>query len=313
MDLSQITVIAALAIAMLIGILVICALILANKVGKANATLRRIEEVLIAANASRGHAGGFGASHVDGLVASTEASSSPRAVEAGAEMPVPEVLSDVPLREVSGDRVSATDVPVSERDRRVSYLTVRDLKVMSRSGRRRSDPAVSQADAGQGNAAQLAADHGEARQADAQQAGAGQRESRQVGDDQESKGFERTGLSSSSAVLQDLAMATSEVRALLNEATEPPGATAADAEASHEAEPQAVPESAEPVFHTVENPTVPYALEERTENLDRSTTSVDDQPATLIDDIDAEVAERRKRNAELILAGQRRRRRARGY
>jgi hypothetical protein len=78
----------------------------------------------------------------------------------------------------------------------------------------------------------------------------------------------------------------------------------------------------------VENPTVPYALEDRTapsestthepfaasaEVSDSSTTDTDDQSAPSAEGIDAELAEKRKRSAELILAGQRRRRRARGY
>jgi len=180
MALSQITVIAVLAvIAILVGILVVYARTLANKVGKTYATLRRIEEVLIAANAPRGHA--------SGLVESMEVAGSPHGA-LGPEVQVREMpqremaVPDVLLAEGAVREMSALDVPVPERDRRVSYLTVRDLKVMSRSGRRHSDLA----DAARVSSVQVSVGR----------AGAGQ-----VGAGQADAGLEPTGLSSSSAVV----------------------------------------------------------------------------------------------------------------
>lgn len=293
LSLWQISVIAAMAvIAVLIGTLVVLARALTNKVGKAYAALRRIEEVLIAANAPKGRAGALGASME--AVGSTHG---PLSSEIGVrerrnrEMPVREIaqrevavpemlLAEGAVHEMAVGGMSATDRLVSDRDRRVSYLTVRDLKVMSRSGRRRSDTEVSQEAAAQLSArlfaavqsdadsadAPLHASHAGAHQLGGSRAGAGQAGDGQFGGEpagadqagaeqaaaahadavQADAGHavgaghagpepEPTGLSSSSAVLQELATATSEVRALLNEVAEPARAPTAAAVSPDEA------------------------------------------------------------------------------
>ena len=290
MILSQITVIAVLAvIAILVGILLVYARILAGRVGKTNATLRRIEEVLIAANAPGGRAGSS--------VASMEVAGPPLGAP-GPEMPVREM------------------VPLPERDHRVSFLTVRDLKVMSRSGRRRSDPALNES-AALASAPTAAVDTPDEVVAEARE---------------EVYAYSELSASVHGAVPEVELVAMPEPAPI--ETPEVAGALATElaSEASIETH---IP---------AENPTVLHALDERAdyfaapaqepiaaspeallvaktnasfappaENLDSKTTSVEDQPAPISGEADAELAERRKRNADMILAGQRRRRRSRGY
>lgn len=98
-------------IAALIGVLVISVMVLTNRLGVTNALLKRIEE---------------------GIVRPQPVSEK---VPAAAE-PAPVELAPA-AAEPAENEVPAAEV--ADRDRRVSYLTVRDLKVISRSGRSSSD------------------------------------------------------------------------------------------------------------------------------------------------------------------------------
>jgi hypothetical protein len=122
-------------IAALIGAVLIYVMVLTNRLGTTNALLKRIEE---------------------GLVRPQPVTENlpDRAVEVvPAPPPVPmertameqtSVVAPVaaPARAAEMDVEEAPAAEVSERDRRVSYLTVRDLKVIAHSGRRSSDAPV---------------------------------------------------------------------------------------------------------------------------------------------------------------------------
>jgi len=247
MTLSQITVIAALAvIAILVGILLVYTRILASRVGKTNATLRRIEEVLIAANAPGGRAGSS--------VASMEAAGLPLGAP-GPEMQVREMM------------------PLPERDHRVSFLTVRDLKVMSRSGR----PV----------------------HAAVPEAGLVAMPEPEPVETPEIARAAATELASEASIETPAPVENPTVSYALDE------------RADHFAAPAQEPIAASPEAPLVAKTNTSFAPQ--AENLESTTTSVEDQPAPISGETDAELAERRKRNAELILAGQRRRRRSRGY
>jgi len=121
-------------IAALIGALLTYVMVLTNRLGTTNVLLKRIEEGLVrpqpvtenAPVATRQVAAAAepARARVPGAVRAVEVASMPAPVEVA---PAAELEEQTPAAEVL------------ERDRRVSYLTVRDLKVISRSGRRSSD------------------------------------------------------------------------------------------------------------------------------------------------------------------------------
>jgi len=121
-------------IAALIGALLTYVMVLTNRLGTTNVLLKRIEEGLVrpqpvtknAPVATRQVAAAAepARARVPGAVRAVEVASVPASAEVA---PAAELEEETPAAEVL------------ERDRRVSYLTVRDLKVISRSGRRSSD------------------------------------------------------------------------------------------------------------------------------------------------------------------------------
>ena len=121
-------------LAALIGALLISVMVLTNKLSASNAMLKRIEEALLSTGrvegnvpATAGEATAIGAMVMEATAAELAA--------VGAS-PAPE--GPATLNESGTLNESATlDDPVS--DRRVNYLTVRDLKVMARAGRRFED------------------------------------------------------------------------------------------------------------------------------------------------------------------------------
>jgi hypothetical protein len=130
MALWQMTALAVLAvIAVLIGILLAYARLLTNKIGKTNATLRRIEEALFTANSLKGHLAPAHAQASAGLAPGSVDVT--HGLGGGAHPETPTEPS-----------APAPTIPVPDTDRRISYLTVRDLKGISRSSRRGNDFAV---------------------------------------------------------------------------------------------------------------------------------------------------------------------------
>jgi hypothetical protein len=124
-------------IAALIGALLTYVMVLTNRLGTTNVLLKRIEEGLVrpqpvtenapVATRQVPAAAEPARARVPGAVRAVEVASVPADVlPTAAEMPE--------------DEATASDA--ADRDRRVSYLTVRDLKVISCSGRRNSDTPV---------------------------------------------------------------------------------------------------------------------------------------------------------------------------
>ena len=106
-------------IAALIGVLLIYVVVLTNRVGATNALLKRIEEALVTPQLATGNTRATTARSTEGM---ESVGAAEPATESGAG--------------------GITDAPEVPRDRRVSLLTVRDLKVIARSGRRSSDSTV---------------------------------------------------------------------------------------------------------------------------------------------------------------------------
>jgi hypothetical protein len=119
-------------IAVLIGALLIYVMVLTNRLGTTNALLKRIEEGLVRPQPVTENLPDRAAEVVPArpLVPMERTAMEHTAVMA----PVA-----APARAAEMDVEEAPAAEVSERDRRVSYLTVRDLKVIARSGRRSSD------------------------------------------------------------------------------------------------------------------------------------------------------------------------------
>jgi hypothetical protein len=194
-------------ITVLIGALLAYAIVLTNRLTFANAALRRIEEALAKAE------------------------------------PVTERVPATAAEATVAEAIQSPQVPLTER--RGSYMTVRDLKVIARAGRRGGDKDVDE------------------------------------------------GLVSSDALNasreQNICSAAKDVVAASSELLE------TNLESQSVAENSAVIEAASPESHAAMN------------------TSDEPQNAPAARDLDAEVMERRKRDALLIMSAQRRRRRARGY
>ena len=125
-------------IAALIGALLTYVMVLTNRLGTTNVLLKRIEEGLVRPQPVTEHA----------RVATRQVPAAAEPARAGVREAVRavEVASSVPAEvsptaaEIPEDEASASEA--ADRDRRVSYLTVRDLKVISRPGRRTSDTPV---------------------------------------------------------------------------------------------------------------------------------------------------------------------------
>jgi hypothetical protein len=139
-------------IAALIGTLLIYVMVLINRIGATNAVLKRIEEALlkpqpITENVRAGMVPATLAASEDGIGA-------PARVPIEAPMPMVErrpTAEAIPIaarlptaeRTTESDARETVDLPdVRAGARRVSFLTVRDLKVIARSGRRSSDSTV---------------------------------------------------------------------------------------------------------------------------------------------------------------------------
>jgi hypothetical protein len=124
---------------------------------------------------------------------------------------------------------------------------------------------------------------------------------------------EPPGLPSSAAVVRELAAATSEIRELLETSSSlatgdaPDSSAAKDVVAASSQLLETNPES--------QNVAQASAVNEVASPESHAAMSRNDEPqiAPAARDLDAEVIERRKRDALLIMSAQRRRRRARGY
>lgn len=136
-------------IAALIGVLFIYLMVLTNRVGATNALLKRIEEALVSPQLATGNVRAMMARSAVGMpvtaaVPPPDAQRLPMAVQSPtaelipmtARRPTSEPVTQAGAPEITG----APEVPDS--DRRVSFLTVRDLKVIARSGRRSNDGTV---------------------------------------------------------------------------------------------------------------------------------------------------------------------------
>jgi len=166
-------------IAALIGVLLIYLVVLTNRVGATNALLKRIGEALVKPQLATENVRATAAGSAAGMTAATAAertvvsvaaeragvapapltmapvgparrgpTAGPAAVSARAPSPTAEstpMTARHPASEPATEAVALeiTDEPeVPDSDRRVSFLTVRDLKVIARSGRRSSDGTV---------------------------------------------------------------------------------------------------------------------------------------------------------------------------
>ena len=166
-------------IAALIGVLLIYVMVLTNRIGATNALLKRIEDALVTPQSATGNTRASVAGFAAGMTAATAAeravvsvaaerpgvapapltraavgsarrgpTAGPAAVSARVPSPTADSVPMTARRPISEPATEAgapeiTDAPdVPDRDRRVSFLTVRDLKVIARSGRRSSDGTV---------------------------------------------------------------------------------------------------------------------------------------------------------------------------
>jgi hypothetical protein len=286
-------------ITVLIGALVVYAIVLTNRLTFANATLRRIEEALAKAE------------------------------------PVTERVPATAAEATVAEAIQSPEVPLAER--RGSYMTVRDLKVIARAGRRggnkdvdeglvgsdalnasreqdisRPPPAVS-AESLQG---QQALDPNRELQTSPAGAavsgellGAGSSETHEA----VNTSGEPQGLPNSAAVVQELAAATSEIREFLGTSGSLETSGAPDSSAAKDV----VAASSELLATNLESQSVAQnsAVNEAASPESHAAMNTSDGPqnAPAARDLDAEVMERRKRDELLIMNAQRRRRRARGY
>jgi hypothetical protein len=125
-------------IAALIGALLTYVMVLTNRLGTTNVLLKRIEEGLVRPQPVTENAP-VATRHVAAAAepARDRVLGAVRAVEVASSVPAE---ASPAAAELAEDEASASEA--ADRDRRVSYLTVRDLKVISRSGRRSSDTPV---------------------------------------------------------------------------------------------------------------------------------------------------------------------------
>jgi hypothetical protein len=271
MSLWQITVIAFLgAIAALLGAVVIYARALTNKVGNTNATLRRLEVALLTSGMAKEKLSSTG-------VVAAEAAQSP--------------VSAVPEHGArAAPAVRAVHVAVD--DGIPSYLTVRELKAISRQGRPSGDNAVAMyaVSLKAFNTSSVPQDSPELRGTSVQ----GSPDSGAACADVVEEVVE-TSLESREALTAGAELARSDAVAP-NEAPAVTGELPPDAELTPSAE---APPNADA--------TASAELQGSPSN------SATNAPAADTPEADAEREERRKRDALLIMSAQRRRRRARGY
>ena len=333
-------------IAALIGVLLIYVMVLTNRLGATNALLKRIEEALVKPQSATGN---------------TRATVAGSAEDMTARRPASEPATQAGPLEI-------TDAPEVPMDRRVSFLTVRDLKVIARSGRRSSDGTVGMsplfreamerkraearplAESGQSHEDQpsdvvidevsvaslvteetvvASAVAGEVRVAsvgshEAMEASVGSRETVEESGEPRSQPASMQGLAGSLPLsVQELATATYEIRDFLESAN-----VAATEDVA--------PASPEVVAPTPDEPDTRFASnDEPASEAPAAAVAANDesgaepdtpiattepqpvaaaQPAAAAQPIDEDLIERRrKRDAQLILSAQRRRRRTRGF
>lgn len=262
-------------ITVLIGALLVYVTVVANRLTSANATLRRIEEAL----------------------SKTE--------------PVAEHVSATAADATVAETIQSPEVLLTER--RGGYMTVRDLKVIARAGRRRG---------GNGDVAHQALDPSQAPDpsCELQASPAGMAVSGELSGAANSETHEAIntsgeppGLPSSAAVVQELAAATSEIREFLETSSYLATSDAPDSSAAKDV----VAASSQLLETNLESQNVAQAsaVNEVASPESRAAMSRNAEPqiAPAARDLDAEVIERKKRDALLIMSAQRRRRRARGY
>jgi hypothetical protein len=143
MPLWQFITIAALVggLLILLGCLVIYARVLVNRIRSTNETLKRIEAALLATDRRSGHAPGTAAQVPESLEAldSYEVSQ----VLEGSHSPKASHSPEAPQSLETPQSPEAPQSPeVAVKDERVSYLTIRDLKVIARAGRPNTERAV---------------------------------------------------------------------------------------------------------------------------------------------------------------------------
>ena len=257
-------------ITVLIGALLVYAIVLTNRLTFANATLRRIEEALAKAE------------------------------------PVRERVSVTAAEATGAAAIQSPAVPHTER--RGSYMTVRDLKVVARAGRRGGNENVVES--------HQALDP--SRELQTSLAGVGvcgeslSAASSETLEAVDTSG-ELQGLPSSAAVVQELAAATSEIREFLESSGSLETSDAPDGSAAKDV----VAASSELLETNLKSQSVARnsAVNEVASPESHAAMNSSDEPqiAPAARDLDAEVMERRKRDALLIMSAQRRRRRARGY
>jgi hypothetical protein len=262
-------------ITVLIGALLVYAVVLTNRLTFANATLRRIEEALAKAE------------------------------------PVTERVPATAAQVTVAEAIQSPEVPLTER--RGSYMTVRDLKVIARAGRRGGNKDVDEglvsSDALNATRRQDISKPPPAVSAETPAVSAESLQSHQAPD----PGRELQTSPAGAAVVEELATATSEIREFPGasgslEASSAPDSSAPNdvpaassellelnLESRNVGEISAVNEAASPESHVAMN------------------TSDEPQDALAARDLDAEDMERRKRDSLLSMSAQRRRRRARGY
>jgi hypothetical protein len=268
-------------IAALIGALLTYVMVLTNRLGTTNLLLRRIEEGLVRPQPVTENA-------------PVAARRVPAAVPAPVEM-APAAA------ELAEDEASAS--AAGDRDRRVSYLTVRDLKVISRSGRRNSDTAA--------HVSPLFSEvfgrkHAQAEPADAS---AEILESAEAHEEPVVASIE-----SHEAVVKELAVATDEIRDFL-EATPVPEVTVAEQEPVAFEPMSAEPTSVEPVAAMHETtelspPTQANPADIVAANEDQAPAEAPGAAVAQSDAADA-AAREEKRRRDLLMHAQRRRRRLR--
>jgi hypothetical protein len=284
-------------IAALIGALLTYVMVLTNRLGTTNVLLKRIEEGLVRPQPVTENAP-VETRHVAAAAepATARVLGAVRAVEVAS---VPAAVEVAPAAELEDE----TAAEVLERDRRVSYLTVRDLKVISRSGRRSSDTPT-----------QVSPLFNEVfgrrhEQAEPVEAPAESLESSEAHEEPMVASVE-----SHEAVVEELAVATYEIRDFL-ESTPAPHVTVAEPEPVAFEPMTAEPTAAEPVaaiYETVEpSPPSPASPPDIVAaNEDQAPAEASDAAATESDAVDAAALEE-KRRRDLLMQAQRRRRRLR--
>jgi hypothetical protein len=298
-------------IAALIGALLIYVMVLTNRLGTTNLVLKRIEEALVRPQPVTENAS-IAARQVP-LTAEPARAQALEAVPAVEVASVPAPVEVAPAAQVAAE-LEEEEVP--QRDRRVSYLTVRDLKVMSRSRRRSSDtplgvsplfnevfgrkheqtePAESPAEIVESSEAheEQAVPHLEVVAADEPVV---------------------ASVESHEAVVEELAMATYEIRDFL-ETTPLPDVAVVEQEPLAFEPMTAVPAAAEPVAEIYETsepsaPTPASPPDIVAANEDRAPAEVPAAAVTESEVVDAAALEE-KRRRDLLLHAQRRRRRLR--